>query len=161
MTFTFLKTKHPLTIGLILFIQTLIICLLTGIIRKTFWFSYILFLIFLGGILILFIYITAIASNEMFSISFKFIIMPITAIIILTIILIFYDPLFININKRIDILKMTLTNSIIEENCLNLNKTYNFPSNIVSIILINYLLLTLIIIVKITNIFYGPLRSIK
>ena len=36
-------------------------------IRKLFWVSYILFIIIIGGILVLFIYITRLASNEIFS----------------------------------------------------------------------------------------------
>lgn len=44
------------------------------------------------------------------------------------------------------------------ENSITLNKLYNFPNNIITIIVIIYLFLTLIAIVKITNIFEGPLR---
>lgn len=44
------------------------------------------------------------------------------------------------------------------ENSLILRKIYNFPLNIITIILIIYLFLTLIAVVKITNIFAGPLR---
>lgn len=40
-------------------------------------------------------------------------------------------------------------------------KLYNYPTNFITILLINYLLLTLIAIVKITNIFFGPLRPIN
>jgi len=48
--------------------------------------------------------------------------------------------------------------SYINENIINLNKLYNFPTNLITLLLINYLFLTLIVVVKITNIFYGPLR---
>lgn len=44
------------------------------------------------------------------------------------------------------------------ENSIILNKLYNFPINFITIILIIYLFLTLIAVVKITNIFEGPLR---
>lgn len=40
-------------------------------------------------------------------------------------------------------------------------KLYNIPSNILTILLINYLFLTLIVVVKVTNFFYGPLRNIN
>ena len=40
-------------------------------------------------------------------------------------------------------------------------KLYNFPTNIITIILALYLFLTLIVVVKITNIFEGPLRHIN
>jgi NADH-ubiquinone oxidoreductase chain 6 len=39
-----------------------------------------------------------------------------------------------------------------------LNKLYNFPTNFLTVLLINYLFLTLIAAVKVTNVHYGPLR---
>jgi NADH-ubiquinone oxidoreductase chain 6 len=56
--------SHPLAIGLTLIIQTALVAAAAGIIARTFWFSYLLVLIFLGGILILFIYVSALAPNE-------------------------------------------------------------------------------------------------
>lgn len=50
---------------------------------------------------------------------------------------------------------------LLKENSLRLNKLYNYPTNIITILLINYLLITLIAIVKITKLFYGPLRKIN
>jgi len=49
--------------------------------------------------------------------------------------------------------------SFILENSLFLNKLYNFPINLITIILIIYLFLTLIAVVKISQIFEGPLRT--
>ena len=43
----------------------------TSYCEKSFWFSYILFIIIIGGILVLFIYIRRLASNEIFSPSNK------------------------------------------------------------------------------------------
>jgi NADH-ubiquinone oxidoreductase chain 6 len=45
-----------------------------------------------------------------------------------------------------------------KENVISLNKLYNFPTNLITILLINYLFLTLIAAVKITKILNGPLR---
>jgi NADH-ubiquinone oxidoreductase chain 6 len=58
----------------------------------------------------------------------------------------------------IDIRRLPNPNSFIPENTINLNKLYNYPTNFLTIVLINYLFLTLIAVVKVTNIFYGPLR---
>lgn len=60
-----------------------------------------------------------------------------------------------------EILINTFSDNLIKENSINLNKLYNFPTNLITLLLINYLLLTLIIIVKITNNFIGPLRLIN
>lgn len=48
--------------------------------------------------------------------------------------------------------------SFITENSFILNKLYSFPINLITILLIIYLFFTLIAVVKITNIFEGPLR---
>jgi NADH-ubiquinone oxidoreductase chain 6 len=69
------------------------------------------------------------------------------------------DPIFLKsliINNEIT--SILASHSFIQENALNLNKLYNFPTNIITIIIMNYLFLTLIAVVKITNVFYGPLR---
>lgn len=127
----------------------------------SFWFSYILFLVFLGGVLVLFIYITSLASNEIFSLSIK-IILNFIILIFINILLIFFidKTLFINfiINREITIFNDI--NIFIKENIINLNKLYNYPSNLITLLLINYLFFTLVIVVKITNFFSGPLRTI-
>lgn len=154
----FTQTNHPISMGLILLIQTLLTCLITGLIAKRFWFSYILFLIFIGGILILFIYIASLASNEKFSFSF----LPplkIMAVISILIILLLNDNFWFNppfFNGELDLLSNT--NFMIKENHMATSKIYETPNNWIIIFLINYLLLNLIIIVKITNTFIGPLR---
>lgn len=145
-----------------LLIQTILICLITGLITKRFWFSYILFLIFLGGILVLFIYVTSLASNEIFSLSIKLTISSFILLFILITSAFFIDKLrtsLFYINNEIE----SLTNlySYFTENALSLNKLYNYPTNLINILLINYLLITLIAVVKITKLFYGPLRLIN
>lgn len=145
--------------GLILLIQTILICFLIGLITKTFWFSYILFIVFIGGILVLFIYVTSLASNEIFSFSSNLFILNLLFMIFF---IIFYwildKSIFINYFKNLENNFLINQKSFLKENCIILNKLYNFPINISTIMLIIYLFITLIAIVKITNIFEGPLR---
>nr|YP_010040155.1 NADH dehydrogenase subunit 6 [Ptychoptera qinggouensis]QOZ38540.1 NADH dehydrogenase subunit 6 [Ptychoptera qinggouensis] len=159
MSIIFMQMKHPLAMGMMLLIQTFLISMIMGIISKTFWFSYILFLIFLGGMLVLFIYVTSLASNEMFSFSMKSYFFSILILMISIILTIFIDPMFLkSLIMNNEMMSITMLNSFIQENTLNLNKLYNFPTNIITILMMNYLFLTLIAAVKITNVFYGPLR---
>nr|UFY98545.1 NADH dehydrogenase subunit 6 [Piophila megastigmata]UFY98558.1 NADH dehydrogenase subunit 6 [Piophila megastigmata] len=158
-SFIFTQMNHPLAMGLMLLIQTILICLITGLMTKSFWFSYILFLIFLGGMLVLFIYVTSLASNEMFSLSMKLTISSFIFLSILMISTFFLDKLSTTLfymNNEME----SLTNlySYFTENALSLNKLYNYPTNLINILLMNYLLITLIAVVKITKLFYGPLR---
>lgn len=146
---------HPLSIGFTLLIQAILIAIITGIISHNFWFSYILFIIIIGGILVLFIYITRVASNEKFLYSNKLAI--IISVFLLSIIAIqIIDSFF---NYQISINTDTLKTDINPLFQLSLNKYINLPSNWIIISIIVYLLVTLIAVVKITNITYGPLRQ--
>nr|UZC53686.1 NADH dehydrogenase subunit 6 [Ultragryllacris sp. 1 JL-2022a] len=159
-TLLFIQCNHPLSMTLIIILQTLLICTFTGMISQSFWFSYILFLVFLGGMLVLFIYITSLASNEMFSIPTTSIISCL--IITTTIILMSWSldsTLATLITNNLDMNSTNLTSiNHWTETTLPLIKLYNNPTNLNTLMLMLYLFLTLIAIVKITNIFYGPLR---
>nr|AWD29985.1 NADH dehydrogenase subunit 6 [Anopheles gambiae]AWD30011.1 NADH dehydrogenase subunit 6 [Anopheles gambiae]AWD30037.1 NADH dehydrogenase subunit 6 [Anopheles gambiae]AWD30050.1 NADH dehydrogenase subunit 6 [Anopheles gambiae]AWD30102.1 NADH dehydrogenase subunit 6 [Anopheles gambiae] len=162
MSFIFMQMKHPLSMGLMLLIQTFLTCLITGIYVKSFWFSYVLFLIFLGGMLILFIYVTSLSSNEMFTMSFKLTMFKLVLFSLSMVIFFILDKTLIEqfiINMEME--KFSMTNNLINENILSLNKMYNFPTNLITLLLINYLFLTLLVTVKITKKFYGPLRPMN
>nr|WMQ77999.1 NADH dehydrogenase subunit 6 [Ophthalmitis albosignaria] len=160
-----ISLNHPLSIGLMILFQTLLMCLLSGMLIKTYWFSYILFLTFLGGLLVLFIYVSSIASNEMFNLSIQIKMMLLMFFMLISFIQI-YSYFYNNMNW------MNLSNNISEnnnffnmmffnnENKINLNKLYNNQTYMIMLMLVIYLFISLVAIVKITNIFYGPLRSI-
>lgn len=155
----FLISKHPLGIGLILIFQTILISLLSRIRAINFWFSYILFLIFVGGLLILFIYVISLASNEIFNFSLKIFINKISLFFIFIFLLYFIDFYLLNFfNKNLESFKLEDSKILTLESRELINKIYNFPRNIITIILIIYLFLCLIAICKIINIFEGPLR---
>nr|YP_010238594.1 NADH dehydrogenase subunit 6 [Oestrus ovis]QTE20651.1 NADH dehydrogenase subunit 6 [Oestrus ovis] len=156
--FIFMTMNHPLAMGLTLLIQTTIICLLSGMLMKTYWFSYILFLVFLGGMLVLFIYVTSLASNEMFTFSMKLTILSTLLIFISLTITMFNDKNFFQQLMNIEMNPINNMLIYMSENSLPLNKLYNYPINLLTIMLMNYLLITLIAITKITNFFKGPLR---
>nr|AML26540.1 NADH dehydrogenase subunit 6 [Staphylinidae sp. BMNH 1274696] len=149
----FLFMKHPMTVGLTLLIQTCLISMITGIINMNFWFSYILFLIMIGGMLVLFIYMTSIASNEMFNYSNMSMIFIFFMIMIISIYWWFFDPHFIYSF-------ISIKNNIISStNNYNLSKFFNYPSMFIIFMMIIYLFITLIATVKITKIEFGPLRQ--
>nr|YP_010046670.1 NADH dehydrogenase subunit 6 [Ochlerotatus nigrithorax]QPJ78601.1 NADH dehydrogenase subunit 6 [Ochlerotatus nigrithorax] len=160
-SFIFMQMKHPLAMGLMLLIQTFLTSLLTGMYVKTFWFSYVLFLIFMGGMLVLFIYVTSLSSNEMFSMSFKLTFVVSLMIMIFMVFSFFMDKTiienFINNNE----MAQFFSDSLMPENLIELNKMYNFPTNLITLLLINYLFLTLLVTVKITKKNYGPLRPMN
>nr|ALO76957.1 NADH deshydrogenase subunit 6 [Fleutiauxia armata] len=150
----FMFLKHPLSCGLILLIQTLLTSLMTGLMSLNYWYSYILLLIMVGGMLILFIYMTSIASNEKFKFSPK-LTMMILLLTMLTSLLFLIDPYYMNEFNQIIELKPQETQP--HEN-ISFSKYLNFPNSMLMTLMILYLLLALIAIVKIINLSYGSLR---
>nr|YP_010502859.1 NADH dehydrogenase subunit 6 [Parasphendale agrionina]UXD78623.1 NADH dehydrogenase subunit 6 [Parasphendale agrionina] len=156
LSFIFLFLNHPLSMGLILFLQTILICLMSGYMSLTFWFSYILLLIYLGGMLVLFMYITSLASNEMFFYSNKIMML----IIILPSISLLMYFMFMNPSlNSYENMENNLMSNFMSNNFLL--KMYNQPINMITILIASYLFLTLIAVVKIINIFKGPLRQMN
>nr|YP_010480508.1 NADH dehydrogenase subunit 6 [Episparis tortuosalis]UVN15227.1 NADH dehydrogenase subunit 6 [Episparis tortuosalis] len=154
--------NNPLSMGLMILIQTLLTCLLSGMMIKTYWFSYILFLTFLGGLLVLFIYVSSIASNEMFNSSFNLKYTWMVGVIILFLLQIFYmkNISWMNLSMNSDMDNfMNFMLFFNNENKINLSKLYNNQNFLIMMMLVIYLFITLISVVKITNIFYGPIRS--
>uniref|UniRef100_UPI0030FE1206 NADH dehydrogenase subunit 6 n=1 Tax=Pintara bowringi TaxID=2866487 RepID=UPI0030FE1206 len=153
--------KHPLAMGFMILIQTIMICLISGLYLNTYWFSYILFLTFFGGLLVLFIYVSSVASNELFQFLFK------NKLLMLFLLLLLFMITFIllnnNLNLIFDSFKLNkFYNYIIlinNNNNINLTKLYNEQTYLLMMMMIIYLFITLVAVVKITNIFHGPLRS--
>nr|YP_010527022.1 NADH dehydrogenase subunit 6 [Brahmaea certhia]UHM24622.1 NADH dehydrogenase subunit 6 [Brahmaea certhia]UXR12359.1 NADH dehydrogenase subunit 6 [Brahmaea certhia] len=154
--------NHPLSMGLMILIQTLLTCLISGMMIKTYWFSYILFLTFLGGLLVLFIYVSSIASNEIFYMNLNmklfFFLLLMTSLFLSFMFKYNLNWMnFINNSEMNNFFNLTLFMN--NENKINLNKLYNNQNNFLMILMMIYLFITLIAVVKITNIFFGPLRS--
>nr|ALO76407.1 NADH deshydrogenase subunit 6 [Oxypoda opaca] len=152
LSFIFLFLNHPMALGLIMLLQTIIISLITGLLNMNFWFSYILFLIMIGGLLVLFIYMTSIASNEMFNYSNKIMIISFSLMFIFTILFLMIDNYFI-------IFKYSYMENMYMMKNMSLIKYFNYPSMLMIFFMIIYLFITLIAIVKITKIEFGPLRQ--
>nr|AYW52295.1 NADH dehydrogenase subunit 6 [Lebiini sp. 2 ACP-2013] len=160
MTITFLFMKHPLSMGLILMIQTIIISMLSSMFSYSYWFSYILFLVMIGGMLILFIYMTSLASNEMMNFSMKILFMLLILMMLSIMYYNFIDYMMFNsLFKNSNMIEMLKNWNNKNENLISLNMIYNYPNSIITLMMVNYLFLTLIAVVKITDMNYGPLRQ--
>lgn len=66
MILTFPLLSHPLAMGLNLLLSTFFIAVIVGARGLRFWMSYTLILILSGGLLVLFVYVSLLASNERF-----------------------------------------------------------------------------------------------
>lgn len=118
--------------------------------------SYILFLIFLGATLVLFIYVASLASNEIFKLSY-----PIISTIILPLLimipLLFKDELTSPIKPTREISSICIK-EISSDPTFSLSIIYRPSTSFLTSFVILYLLLTLIVIVKLRSSSTGPLR---
>lgn len=134
-------------------IQALVICFVTGFVLSVSWFSYMLFLIFLGAVIVLFIYVASLASNELFQycklLSYVFL-----GGLFLGLLgeMIAFPSSFMSDNS----LTSVATNDGMED---KLGFIYNFPGHSVTLFMAVYLLLTLVVAVKLTLKFIGPMRT--
>nr|YP_448917.1 NADH dehydrogenase subunit 6 [Sclerophasma paresisense]ABB81901.1 NADH dehydrogenase subunit 6 [Sclerophasma paresisense] len=153
----FLQMNNPLSLGMLLLVQTTLLSLFTSAIMKSSWFSYVLFMVFIGGLLILFIYVISLASNEMFySFSKMNILMTMIMMLMLTTMLLYKNDMFIIFNNY-DM--MSMENSYKAENIDLVIKIFNQKSAMITLTMMIYLLLTLFVIVSIMDIFKGPIRQ--
>nr|YP_010585936.1 NADH dehydrogenase subunit 6 [Maesaipsyche stengeli]UZZ43659.1 NADH dehydrogenase subunit 6 [Maesaipsyche stengeli] len=147
-----LSIKSPLPLGMMLMFQTLLICFSINMMINMYWISYIMYLIMLGGLLILLMYMCSIASNEMIN--------PLKSLIIfLFMFMSMFFIFFFFLNHPItNSFNLNLENFMINENTILINKIYNKFTFKLSMMLIIYMLIILSVVSKLTNSNQGPLR---
>nr|YP_009919161.1 NADH dehydrogenase subunit 6 [Paratriatoma lecticularia]QMP96795.1 NADH dehydrogenase subunit 6 [Paratriatoma lecticularia] len=151
---TFLLTKHPLSMGLTLIIQTILVAMMTGLMINMFWFSYILIISMLSGMLVLFIYMASVASNEKFHTTWSMILYMLPLTISSVILFFIVDQL-----ETESMWSTMKKNTLGAEQLISLNKLFNLNNMSITLLLVSYLFLTMIAVTYVTNIHEGPLRS--
>nr|UZG66130.1 NADH dehydrogenase subunit 6 [Abscondita chinensis] len=149
----FMLVSHPLTMGMILLTQTLMIAAWTGFMSMYFSYSYILFIVMVGGMLFLYIYMTSVASNEKYLYSNLMTI--IMNMMFMALIYLKNHQLFILMNSMNYDLMMKINMTFKK----SMNKFIMYAMMIMSLTIIIYLLIPLIAVSKITNMKSGPLRK--
>nr|YP_011036716.1 NADH dehydrogenase subunit 6 [Xestocephalus iguchii]WRK21320.1 NADH dehydrogenase subunit 6 [Xestocephalus iguchii] len=140
--------KSPMSMGMLLIIQTMIMTMIMNKTCTSSWFALMTFLMMIGGMMIIIMYMTSITSNEKFKMN---IVITTTMIIMMLISEELMMELQINENQEmIYMMNMEKTSMI---------KMYNNKSMSLTLIMIMYLLLTMISISKIIKHNKGPLRS--
>nr|YP_009627152.1 NADH dehydrogenase subunit 6 [Artemia sinica]QCC61943.1 NADH dehydrogenase subunit 6 [Artemia sinica] len=141
-----LLLNHPLAFTLSLFLQTLLICVLLK--KISLWISLILFLIFLGGILVMFIYVSSLSANEKFSIELTSLLWAVPTIVVSMVIL----------NKT-----STTMNTPLVYQCTTDYMVINFNISYISLLtysfVVVYLFLALLLVIDFLNSNSKPLRS--
>nr|AHF21623.1 NADH dehydrogenase subunit 6 [Argas sp. SpringbokSA-QMS95171] len=130
----FFMSLHPLTMLIMLILMTLNIVSIVYLTSKTAWTPMILILLILGGMLVLFIYITSVTPNKKFTFKKQSILMVIPSLMLST------NMIYLTFSK---------TNILL----------FNMDKNSFLLIFITiYLLTTLIAIMKLINSSTAPIR---
>nr|AWV84131.1 NADH dehydrogenase subunit 6 [Tettigades ulnaria] len=150
-TLMIMLAKHPLSMGCALLLETILASMLCSVNMSTYLLSYILFLIFIGGMLILFMYMSSIASNEKFYMINMLSIMIMMIISILIVIKLDLNLVYNLYNGNIGSLELHFN--------LMMYKLYSLPSGMLTLMMVIYLLFTLIVVSNIITNKFSPLRS--
>lgn len=153
----YIKNINPLLIGLILLLFSILISLNLIYFRFNSWFSFLIYLIIVGGVLILFLYFNRFIINIKILFKWKYIIIFILKLFLLVFLLInFYNlnlldlNLFFNNFNEINSYYLNMINNInYRNNLIQFLFLYNLPNNFIILFILIYLFFLLTTIVKI------------
>nr|WRQ18157.1 NADH dehydrogenase subunit 6 [Dryodurgades tortilis] len=141
-----LMIKTPMSMGMCLFMQTMTMIIIMNKMMTSSWFMMITFLMMIGGLLILFTYMSSIASNEKFKFNFK-------PIMLMMLMFVMFDEMMIEMQIKEN---QNLMSESTEK--ISMSKMYN-KTMMMTLLMMLYLLLSMITISKIVKHYKGPLRS--
>nr|QQQ88643.1 NADH dehydrogenase subunit 6 [Hyalella cajasi] len=148
--FLFSQMSSPLGMGAVVIIFSFFISLSMSLICTTSWFSLLLFMLFLSGMMIIFMYVCSLASNEAHYYSFGAV-YAVLGLLMLSLI-------------GSETSKATAVSGLLSieaKSSFLMYKIYSFSVYLFAVVLIIYLLITLIAVVKISVVSEGPVRTKK
>nr|YP_010170678.1 NADH dehydrogenase subunit 6 [Pyrops candelaria]ACH42497.1 NADH dehydrogenase subunit 6 [Pyrops candelaria]QRZ60685.1 NADH dehydrogenase subunit 6 [Pyrops candelaria] len=156
MTNTIMSTfmKHPLSMGFMLMVQTTMLCLNQSTISKTPWYMYVMFLTTVGGLMIMFMYMASIASNEKFKLSIKMM-MVWTMMTMMTMMMTNID-LTMECMYKMTEMKMQSTEMSEEKST---SKFFMMNKMNITMMMMMILILTMVSVTNISSTFEGPLKK--
>nr|YP_009695251.1 NADH dehydrogenase subunit 6 [Alicella gigantea]QAT19465.1 NADH dehydrogenase subunit 6 [Alicella gigantea] len=154
----FLYSTSPLLLAMFIITQAIIVSIMIFYLSSSSWFSFIFLMIFISSIMVIFVYVSSLASNELAFSSSQTMLYTSVAIMVTMILLVMHLP------SNYTYL-MTQTNSLLMlQTHMATFTVYKMYSPVVlsmSIMMINYLLIALIAVVKNSSYSVGPLRSMN
>nr|ARW70227.1 NADH dehydrogenase subunit 6 [Schlechtendalia peitan] len=140
--------KSPLKSNLTILFQSISLTMMINLINKTSWISFMIFILYIGGLMIIFLYISSIAFNEININSINKIFM-----LMLIIIMIYYfNPLMLMENFKFN------NNYLFEDNFYLMNM-FNMPNNLMIYFTLMILFIMLILIIWMLKLNKGPIRQ--
>nr|YP_002907410.1 NADH dehydrogenase subunit 6 [Diadegma semiclausum]ACF35066.1 NADH dehydrogenase subunit 6 [Diadegma semiclausum] len=149
---------HPMKMILILIFLTLIISLKMNLFKKS-WMNFFILLIMVGGLMVIFMYITSLNNNSLMKFNLKNILKNLIKLTILMLFLIFLFKFYISYFNNQDSWNLNL-NFIEEKNNFSMMKLFNI-NKMPLIFIMLYLYFSLICIMNICYKMKNPLRQIN
>nr|CCI69339.1 NADH dehydrogenase subunit 6 [Metacrangonyx sp. 3 ssp. 1 MDMBR-2012] len=149
----FFYSWHPLFMSVMITLQSIVISATIFYFTSISWFSYLLFMIFLGAMMVILIYVSSLASNLMMSYySLKFSNgVLFTGCFMLFFVLAYYSSDYFYDNS------MNFSN--LSPVVILSGKMYSKDMYLFTILIIYYLLVLLVLTVKVSSFTKGPLRA--
>nr|YP_009344633.1 NADH dehydrogenase subunit 6 [Entylia carinata]APU51898.1 NADH dehydrogenase subunit 6 [Entylia carinata] len=137
--------KTPMSMMMLLLIQTMLSITLMNKMFNSSWFPMITFLMMIGGIMIIFMYMSSITSNKKFKTNMKIVLLS--------------GMMLFMMEEMMSEFQMNENQELIKTmEDLSMTKMYN-KTMFMTMLMVLYLLLTMLSINKIIKNFEGPLRS--
>ncbi|YP_002323940.1 NADH dehydrogenase subunit 6 (mitochondrion) [Acyrthosiphon pisum] len=142
--------KSPISSNLIILIQTMTLTMMINLINKTAWISFMIFILYIGGLMIIFLYISSIAFNELnINKNYKNMIYK----IIFMSLMLYYFKMYFNMEN------MNYENKFLFEDNFYLLNMFMMPNNILIYMIMFILFFMLILIIWMLKINKGPIRQ--
>nr|DAZ91326.1 TPA_asm: ND6 [Echiuropus macronychus] len=151
----FMFSKAPLMLSIMIVSQTIVVALSIYTFLSTSWLSYILFMIFVSAMMVIFVYVSSLASNDFFVLPHSVMwhagyFLPLLALLT-----------YMLMAKQENHLKTPSNLSDTDLTPLTSYKLYMTNTSSITMFLIVYLLIALIVVAKISMSPKGALRALK
>nr|AKM70076.1 NADH dehydrogenase subunit 6 [Myzus persicae] len=142
--------KSPISSNLIILIQTMTLTMMINLINKTAWISFMIFILYIGGLMIIFLYISSIAFNELnINKNYKN--------MIFKLIIIFFMLMYFKMSLNME--NMNYENKFMFEDNFYLLNMFMMPNNLMIYMIMFILFFMLILIIWMLKINKGPIRQ--
>nr|YP_009500737.1 NADH dehydrogenase subunit 6 [Lanthanaphalara mira]AWU48958.1 NADH dehydrogenase subunit 6 [Lanthanaphalara mira] len=137
---------HPLFLGLLIILQTIMVSIITRLMSSSSWLPLTMFLVVVGGLMVIFMYSTSITSNNIFTKN------NITKYFLFTI-------MIIPLNKEFSIYFFKDTLCTLDNFNKEFFKMFSEVNWASSVFMFYYLLMALLMLIKMINLTKGPMRK--
>nr|AXI98543.1 NADH dehydrogenase subunit 6 [Metacrangonyx dhofarensis] len=152
LVFIFLYLSHPLFLSLVIGCQAIVVSLFIYMYSGISWFSYVMFMAFLSGMMIVLLYVSSLSPNNVVSYyiwNSKFFFFPLF--------IVFFCFWFFKVDSFS--LNSFLSHTNLSATVYLSSKIYSLHMYVFTVLMICYLLLLLVLVVKNSMFAEGPLRA--